>query len=458
MRGWNSWKDAAPGPVARAVQAGQRPFIGSSRLAAVAAVLLLGFPAGAASATPEEQRWLQPEWVARVAGAIRPLPPSPEGPGTWAPWRANYYNESPGLGKEWGLDAKQLATFDRNLQSLLALLRPAPVLQEANIIRLWTPSGSLISGVGPINGVPMQKMPVMGTVMIGPWIAAWTKRDAKGQLRQSGETSHFMLGVNIIPRTSQQSWMQDGDGEFFPLYRFASPIPGTMALGHPSHALLVLRPGRPDPYAPITRERVVRAQIASYKDADRNVEMSLRAARQQLAEYNSPPSLAKRQREIEKAAEGFVRMNRMSEPAALERARARDEAYVKRLEEAANPPPSSPVFFSTRKRDELKAQLEAMSPAERAAPAWVSAASTWQPERFAFVEPNTSGAVPLVRVNPDFFDKSLPRTSIQVVNITKLDRYGTAAVASPERVNPPDHANVLLLRQVDWAAFAAALP
>ena len=37
-------------------------------------------------------------------------------------------------------------------------------------------------------------------------------------------------------------------------------------------------------------------------------------------------------------------------------------------------------------------------------------------------------------------------------------RYGMASVASPERVNPPDHANVLLLRQVDWGAFAAALP
>lgn len=410
------------------------------------------------AATPEELRWLRPEWATRVAGPLNPLPPSSEGPGTWAPWRANYYNEAPGLGKEWGLDAKQLATFDRNLQYLVSLLRQAPVLQEASTIRLWTPSGSLISGVGPVDGVPTERLPAMGSVMIGPWIAAWTKRDAKGQLRAAGETSHFMLRVNMIPGQSQASWMKDDEGVFFALYRFPSPIPGTMALGAPQNALLVPRPGRPDPYVPVSRERVIRAQIASYKDADRNLESSLRSARQQLADYNSPPSLAKRQKDIEKEAEGYVRLNRMTEAAALERAKARDQAYVKRLEEAANPPATSPAFFFTRKRDELKAQLEAMSPAERAAPAWVSAASNWQPERYAFAEPNASGAVPLVRRNPDFFDKSLPRTAVQIVDISKLDRYGTAAVASPERVNPPDLANVHLLRQINWAAFAAALP
>lgn len=429
------------------------------RLAGLAlAISVAGATSLALAATPQELQWLQPEWAARVAGPINPLPSSTEGPGSWAPWRANYYNEAPGLGKEWGLDAKQLATYDRNLQSLVTFLRQAPVLQEASIIRLWTQSGALISGAGAADGVPTERQPVQGTVMVGPWIAAWTKRDAKGQLRASGETSHFILGVNMIPGQSQTFWMKDEEGVFFPLNRFPSPIPGTMALGAPQHTLLVLRPGRPDPYIPVSRERVIRAQIASYRDADRNLENSLKAARQQLADYNSPQSLAKRQKDIEKEAEGFVRLNRMTEAAALERAKARDQSYVKRLEEAANPPTTSAAYFAIRKRDELKAQLDAMSPGERAAPAWVSAANNWQPERYAFVEPNTSGAVPLVRRNPNFFDKSLPRTSIQIVEIRKLDRYGTAAVASPDRVNPPDLANVHLLRQINWAAFAAALP
>lgn len=422
------------------------------------AALLSGTHGLAVAATAEERRWLQPEWVARVAGPLNPLPPSAEGPGSWSPWRANYYNEAPGLGKEWGLDAKQLAAYDRNLQSLVAMLRQAPVLQEASSIRLWTQSGSLIAGAGPADGVPTERQPVQGMVMVGPWIAAWTKRDAKGQLRPAGETSHFMLGVNMIPGQAGATWMNDEEGVFFPLNRFPSPIPGTMALGAPQHTLLVLRPGRPDPYVPVSRERVIRAQIASYKDADRNLEISLRSARQQLADYNSPQSLAKRQKDIEKEAEGFVRLNRMAEAAALERAQARDQSYVKRLEEAANPPPTSPAYVLIRKRDELKAQLDALSPTERAAPAWVSAANTWQPERYTFVEANTSGAVPLVRRNPNFFDKALPRTSIQIVEIRKLDRYGTAAVASSDRVNPPDLANVHLLRQVNWAAFAASLP
>lgn len=408
--------------------------------------------------TPEEQRLLQPEWVTRIAGPLPALPPSPEGPGTWAPWRANYYNEAPGLGREWGLDARQLATFDRNLQAIVTRLREAPVLQEAHRIRLWTPSGSLLAGGEAHGTVPMARRPVEGSVMIGPWVAEWTKRDAKGQLRAAGETSHFIVNVNVIPTAPEAEWMEDAEGVFFPLYRPPSPIPGTQVVAGRQTALLVTRPGRPDPYGPVSRARVIQAQIATYRDADRVVEASLRAAKAELAAYFSPEQTAERERRVRQEADGFIRMNRMTDAAAMERARARELGRQRALETAANPPATDPVFSMVRARDALRAQLDGMSAGERNAPAWVSAASRWLPQALTFVAPGTPGAVPLVQVNPAFFDAALPRTSIQILMLPRMGRYGDAAVARPDRVNPPDLANLLLLRQVDWTALAAALP
>lgn len=436
------------------------------RLRAGRSVVLLALLAAAgltvtvlsSAQTPEEQRLLQPEWVTRIAGPLPALPPSPDGPGAWAPWRANYYNEAPGLGREWGLDARQLATFDRNLQAVVTRLREAPVLREAHRIRLWTPSGSLLADGAAGGAVPMAKRPVRGSVMIGPWVAEWTTRDAKGQLRAAGETSHFQLNVNVIPTAPEADWMEDADGVFFPLYRPASPIAGTQAVAGRQSALLVTRPGRPDPYVPVSRARVIQAQIATYRDADRMVEASLRAAKADLAAYGTPEQTAERERRIRQEADGFIRMNRMTEEAALERARARELGRQRALETAANPPPTDPVFTLVRARDALRAQLEGMSTSDRNAPAWVSAASRWLPQVLSFVAPNTPGAVPLVQVNPAFFDPALPRTSIQILMLPKMDRYGTAAVARPDRVNPPDLANLHLLRHIDWTALAAALP
>lgn len=432
--------------------------------AVIVGTLLLGSaPAGArvqtSALSPLAQQYLKPEWLTRIAGPVTPqLPPSADGPGAWAPWRANYYNEAPELARDWGLDAKQLTLFDRNLQSMVATLRQAPVLREAHSIRLWTTSGSLQANFSAVDGVPITRLPAMGTLMVGPWIAEWTKRDAKGQLRSAGETSHIMLNVNAIPTYSEASWMEDAEGAFFPLHRLPSPFPGTMLIGHNIEALLVLRPGRPDPYVPVSRERVLRAQIARLRDADRMVELSLTAAKAELARYLAPAQEAERQKRIAQEAEGFVRMNRMSEAAALERATARERGRQRALEEAANPPRSAPIYSMVRTREALQAQRDALSATERAAPAWVSAGTIWSGDPVSFLAPDAPGAVAIVRRNPAFYDRALPRTSIQLVVISKLGRYGDAAVATQARVNPPDLAGLLLVRQTDWAAFAAALP
>lgn len=416
------------------------------------AVLLIA-PQIVLAATSDELRLLRRDWHQQVTRVVSPLPMNPDGPGSWEPWQ-------PLSGAQgWGLNAKQLATFDKNLQTLLTKLRSASVLRDAHIIRLWTVSGSLPNTFDTIDGVPKSKLPVMGHLMIGPWPASRVKRDRQGRLRSNGETGHFILHVNMIPEQPAASWMKDNEGQFFPLWRVPSPIPGTQAV---DNVLLVARPGRPDPYLPVSRERVICAQIAQYNKADQILEESLRNARERLVNYLLPENAAVRQKRIDEQAAHFRKWNNMSEALALERATAREMTRQRELEEAANPPKSAPIYNQVRKRDALRAQLNAMTTEERSAPAWVSAATQWQSDLFVFLSPGDSGAVPLVKKNPAFFDKSLPRTSIQILVVDRIDLWAKSADVPPEKELQDylaiDRANLLLLLQTDWAAVAADLP
>jgi hypothetical protein len=77
--------------------------------------------------------------------------------------------------------------------------------------------------------------------------------------------------------------------------------------------------------------------------------------------------------------------------------------------------------------DPLRSQLEGMSAGERASQAWVVHSS----EVLPLVPANAEGARRSVVFNPDYFDRSRPRTDIQLISIMLF--FGT-----PEKdVAPP---------------------
>lgn len=419
------------------------------RLAALLLAAAALWPGAARAQTADEQRRLAPAWVPRLAQLPRAPGPADDAgapPAPWQAWTAAYLAANNFARGQLRMTPAEIATWDGQLRALLATLQRAPVLREPHGVRLWSSSGRLGAGAVP--------QALAGGLMVGAWLPEQLKTRPDGRTVIAGETSHLLVGVNEVPATPGPAWMKDEAGEFFPLLRHASPWPGTTVVGR---TLLVLPPGRPEPYAPVSRERVLRAFVAAHADAERQVQQALQARRQQLEDYLGPANEPRRRADIEQATRGFMNANRQDEATARARAEAIDRAHVEQLRRAAEPPPEDPLFAELRTVRAVRDELERMPPAQRAAPAWVSAALNfpWLP---LLREPGSPGALPVVQVDPAWFDRRLPRTALQLLTVERLDMIAdeshSARAASGDRWTTAARVNLLVLQQTDWAALA----
>ncbi len=94
----------------------------------------------------------------------------------------------------------------------------------------------------------------------------------------------------------------------------------------------------------------------------------------------------------------------------------------------------------------LRAQLRSLSPAERSAQAWVS-----NPE-LGLAAPGSPEARPLVTLNPDFFDRTRPRTKVQLV-ILRFEGLDLETFPSPSGARPLDVAALPLRYCSDVAGY-----
>lgn len=124
-------------------------------------------------------------------------------------------------------------------------------------------------------------------------------------------------------------------------------------------------------------------------------------------------------------------------PTELKEAQARCEAEQK---QAAQRPPEH--VGPDRVLESLRAELARMTPTERASPAWYDKLAEG-PDASGLVAPHAPRAVELVTTNPDFFDRSRPRTDLQVISVDI--EYGPTVGA--------DHANLRHDDLVDWRLY-----
>lgn len=415
-------------------------------------LVLLNSLATASAQTSDESERLTPAWLQRLGQTPAPPAIAPTTP-QWARWRANYYNEAPSLPAEWAMSPSVMAGFDRQLQDLAAALRQAPVATRPGPVRLWVPSGGLGTAGSRSNGVPVKQHPVEAYIMVGPWPEKWTRKGQKGVLESDGETRHLNLTVNIVPRPYDD--IRDKQGSFGRLFRSTSPFPGTTIVGDD---LVITRPGKPDPYLVVSRQRVLEAQLAALANTERNIESALKSRREELDAYLSPKGQARRQERIDEMAMRYMKNNNKTEEEARRRATEREDKRLHDLEAAANPPADDDVFKGRRFVQTLRSRFDAMTPAERAAPAWVSAAGRLEMDQpIAFKEPNAPGAVPLVRLNPAFFDPKVPRTAFQIVVVGDLKDTVQGAIEAAGSDKPyvvPRWAKLMLIQQTNWADVA----
>ena len=250
------------------------------------------------------------------------------------------------------------------------------------------------------------------------------------------------------------SWhhWEDKDGRFYELPETDREIAGFPVIGG---FLFISLPGKPPLFAPITQERAQRWIIDNMRrqaDADADI---LASARRRYEDFISPAGLARRAKEIEEAAASQKKPE--NQELARRQALAIDRRREQDLKAAATPKPGSPEARTLERLAQLESRLASLSPAERGRPAWYKP----HPEGVRrldygdIVEAGSPGARPLVVPNPDFFDKSLPQTAMQLVSVpeagyveSEFKKGGTT---------PTVKVPMAVLEQMDWRAVAAMM-
>lgn len=416
----------------------------------VAALCVIGFAVGTgahAQATPQEREALAPSWLPLLQQSA---PPVAGERGQWVAWSTNYAH--PTAARNVGLTDADVRAWDANLRRLLEALQAAPVLRDLNGFSAG--GRASLDGEWQGAGARPRKAPAVGSLWIGTWRPEVAARDAAMNRAVDSDTRRFLMGLNIIPYGPRAPWMHDAQGEFFVLPQLPSPWPGTMIV---RRSLLVVRPDKPPPYLPVSQGRVLQAFAAHFADGEAQAAQVLAMRRQALADYLSPANEARRRAEIETETRRFMNANRMDEASARRRAEAIDQAYVEKLRAEANPPADDPVFGPALAARAARERLASMSPAERDAPAWMSAAPDRVENPFALPlrAPGEPGAAPVMQVNPAFFDPRLPRTALQALTVHDLDGIAEYAHLDPGRARyGPARVNLLILQQTDWQALA----
>jgi hypothetical protein len=98
-----------------------------------------------------------------------------------------------------------------------------------------------------------------------------------------------------------------------------------------------------------------------------------------------------------------------------------------------------------------------MTPAERASTAWYDGL-TEGPDASGLVAPDAPRAEELVAANPDFFDRSRPRSDLQLISVSV--EYGPSVGADHANLTQddlPDWRMYEFLTTTDWQSVAALL-
>jgi len=366
----------------------------------------------------------------------------PDEPGTWIPF-------------ENGCDivkGQPPSAWEKQLKAVAALVRACPVFRE---IRGYYPT---LAGCGENPGTAPGRYD--GTVHLLIWPAVTVEHTSTGEPRVKKEWKYnHPTGISMTLRVnafgdlafSWQHW-EDKEGRFYELPETSREIAGFPVIGG---FLFVSLPEKPPLFIPITRERAQRWIIDNMRrqaDADASI---LASARRQYEDFVSPAGQARRAKTIEEAAAS----QKKPENQELERrhALAIDQRREQDLTAAATPKPGSPEARTLERLAQLESRLASMSPEERRQPAWYKP----HPEgarRLDYgniVEAGSPGARPLVVPNPDFYDKSLPKTAMQLVSIPAAG-YLESEFKKGSTV-PTVRVPLAVLEQMDWRAVAAML-
>ena len=327
-----------------------------------------------------------------LASAAQQVHYLPDKVGVWKPWRMSC------SGSGQGLTAEQNRVYSAKLFKLSEVIHQSPVFNPPIGIDA-VPTGCVNATIEFLDDYPAARTgPVPGYVMIGTFSYALTPDTHKIVIADEGP--HFFVDVNSLVRvySNVQTMVQDDRGKIFVAPEIARSVSGFPL--YKNGTMVITKIPRPI-FQPVSAERYVFARI--------------RQAQIELADYQRRHLDfvgEKRQKNVQESYQRMLKINPEHAESFLRAAqdgdRKSDETFT-RLEGA--------------KQLEIagyQAELASLSDVQRSSQAYVVRDYKGPARNRLLAYPNEQGAEPLVCFNPDFFDRSRPRTDIQSLVVGRL--------------------------------------
>lgn len=240
-------------------------------------------------------------------------------------------------------------------------------------------------------------------------LRAYARNRTTGEVWQSRREAPIVVAVNLLPLGLP--YAEDSAGPMYLEPAVVGELAGASV--YDTGVVLLTKISRPM-YLPVTQERFLLSQIE--------------AARQGLGDYQGTRahgapegSWADEKEEALRVFEKSLRGIAKRDPAHADELRA---DFLARLDVTESVKRQEGVYYKldtqagvesfTKRIRSLEQELAALSADERRAPAYIGGAT----ERASLLSMAVEGAHRLVVPNPEFFDQTLPRTSLQTLAIS----------------------------------------
>jgi len=363
-------------------------------------------------------------------------------PGTWKPWKMFV---SASTRREQGATAADLKAFEAQLVAFREILRRAPSAAEPRgySVEVW---GHLSSPPFALLGRPEAKaLPLAGGVDFGAFPIFEYQRDGKTIREDTGETELLLFAVNdlrpeVIGRPAPQEWRElETDVLLQP------PATGERAGWPRFDDIIVMTKRAASLWTPVTLEAAWGLQLQAAQKVLATAQETLERFRKNLAEHTDAAKRAARQAEYARSAPA------MPDPQAY----LKQMAEVERIREESLQQELAPTGGVMRNFHDAERALESvekriarLTPDEKAAPACYAEKGDTPETRFRAAP--APGCAPIARPNPDFFDRTLPRSAPQLVLVLQARRCYEDA--RPTKLVSGCAANRALLESLDRQA------
>ena len=266
----------------------------------------------------------------------------------------------------------------------------------------------------------------------------------------AGESQgHFEVTVNIIEDLFARTGLSYREDERGSMY-LEPRVTGNIA-GFPFYetGYVVMKSNDRPLWVPVSQERFIRNEL-------REAEMTLKEIESNLPESDVDQQIEEMRRNLESVLEQVKGLLSEEE---FEQQKREMEAARRELEATlrAQQPQFAALLTQARQRvTELNNELNSLTAAQRASEAWIvepdsiEKGKKLRPSMLANI--GEKGMARVVKVNSDYFDTSLPRTSFQVIAVS---RYVSQMYRDTENVVRPVSDSVW--ETLDWKRIAATL-